>query len=887
MGKLGNGCDIVFVINGDYENAIRMGSDIPSGQISYRSIANTLLNNIRKREQLRDSLKLQTRTRQVTEEDIIRDGIINNCTVADISKMYSDYDWSDIDQSTKILATDWFQYYGEDFSNTIIKQNGSTIIVVDPSNPDQIDNLYNYLKVRSKLRSLHNDTNNIIQESKINDIVQQLPDIVEKMNSVSDEILKIEEKAKKGELTKYSRDKLVRLKAQQENYENFKNNIPKNSISLLYDYLDNPNKYFGLSYKDGDKIKLVTTELKNIINSILGKSVREYTYNDVFTNEIAGRTKYNYETGLSSITKHDFIEALNVKLLDLDSKIKSYEFFDVKKQLNQLKSTINNFLKKTSKSSKDWNNIINILIDSTDDEFSYSFQSMDDTFIYLKNVPMLLENRYENFTYKSIEVMKPVEGYKGYNIYVDPTGKKYYFSRHILTTKSYGKAYNSVDECKNRIDLAIRNNPINQQSLIEFKYKKNDVVWLPNKFISGQVVKVLYNPNWDFNAHQLLNETEQALIYETGIDNSNNLRTFYNYISKIVNFSEESAMILLERYIDTAEKAACFIYQLNHEYGTDRQKLSKQQFDNIINSIKDATYKYYIIDEVSTRSYKGGIKKGFKQYYKNTYDNKLEKGIYKIIVTEIKPNYIENQLVKYDSSTGRLLPTITLLKNLSKKIEDKLKIKIHIETQSTLEDLFKEWGEEMPSQVNGFIKNGEIYINASIASSNTLFHEFTHIILGVLKAKNFENYYELVNIVGNHKNAAFKKKQIRKLYPNRAESDINEEVFADLFAKSMMGKSFGDFLDGIMTDARRNVDEKMGSIFGKQKLSEDFYNGELSDIFQQFGYDLGEFIKQENGLEIPIKYKNIDTYRRASNWIESQISKHKDDDSIGILEQCE
>ena len=86
---------------------------------------------------------------------------------------------------------------------------------------------------------------------------------------------------------------------------------------------------------------------------------------------------------------------------------------------------------------------------------------MDDTYIYLKNVPMLLEDRYDDFTYKSIEVMKPVETYKDHTIYVDPTGEKYYFSRHILTTKSYGKAYKTVDECKNRIDLSIFNNPIN------------------------------------------------------------------------------------------------------------------------------------------------------------------------------------------------------------------------------------------------------------------------------------------------------------------------------------------------------------------------------------------------------------------------------------------
>lgn len=885
MGKIGSGCDIVFMINGDYENAIRMGSSISSEQVSYRAIAQTLMNEIGKKEQLKNALKLQTRTKQVTLEDINRNGITNNCTVADIAKMYSDRDWSDVDQSTKILATDWFQYYGKDFNNMIIKQNGGTIIVIDPSDKDQIDILYNYLKTRSKLRQLSDDTRNIIQQSKIGSIVQQLPDIIKPLQKASDEIMKIKDQTPNKDYSDYQIKRLIRLATQKENYEKFVKNTPKDIISLLYDYLDDSTKYFGLSYKDGNKTKSVTTELRNVIDTLLGKTIREYTYNDVFANEISGRAKYNSRTGLSAITKHDFIEALNVKLSDLNEKINSMSSYgeegETKKQLTVLRNTINSFLKKQSKSGKDWNNIINILIDQTDDEFSYSLQEMDDTYIYLKNVPMLLEDRYDDFTYKSIEVMKPVETYKDYTIYVDSTGEKYYFSRHILTTKSYGKAYKTVDECKNRIDSSIFNNPINQQSLIEFKYKTNDAVWLPNRFIPGQVIKVLYNPKWNFSAYQQLNEFEQNLIYDTGIKNGNNLRAFYRYIAGITDFNTEIIMNSLEKYIDTAEKAACFIYELNQELGTTRGKITHEQFNNILNTIKEATYKYYVVEDVSG-PYKGGQKKGFKQYRKNTGDNVLEKGTYKTIVTEVQSAEITNQIVQYDANSGRLMPTIRLLRDLAKKIQDKLGVTVHIETQSTLEDLFKEWDEEMPSQVNGFIKNGEIYINSSVASTDTLLHEFTHIMLGVLKAKNFDNYYELVNLVGNHERAKYKKKQLVKLYPNRAESDINEEVFADLFAASLIGKDLGEFLNGTIEGARRAVDDKMGSIFGKERLSEDFYNGKLSDIFQQFGYDLGEVIKQGNGLEI-----GTSSYREASNWIESQIAEHRDNDNVGILEQCE
>lgn len=59
----------------------------------------------------------------------------------------------------------------------------------------------------------------------------------------------------------------------------------------------------------------------------------------------------------------------------------------------------------------------------------------------------------------------------------------------------------------------------------------------------------------------------------------------------------------------------------------------------------------------------------------------------------------------------------------------------------------------MPSNVKGFVRNGEIYINSSNATDEDLFHEYTHIMLGILKAKNYENYQDLVTLVAESENA--------------------------------------------------------------------------------------------------------------------------------------
>ena len=126
----------------------------------------------------------------------------------------------------------------------------------------------------------------------------------------------------------------------------------------MYDYLEDPKKYFGLSYKEGGKVKSVSTELKKAIDTLLGKTVREYTYSDIFANELCGRAKYNPKTKLSAISKFDFTEILNIKLADLNEKIKSTSSSAIKKELTDVKKSIDKFLNKKIKSGKDWQDII-------------------------------------------------------------------------------------------------------------------------------------------------------------------------------------------------------------------------------------------------------------------------------------------------------------------------------------------------------------------------------------------------------------------------------------------------------------------------------------------------------------------------------------------------
>ena len=889
MGKISSGCDIVFVINGNREDAIRMGSTLSSEQTSYQAIAEALMKQQGIRLNLRDRLKFETSNREITREEIENSGIIHNSTVQSLVKKYPNFDWTGVDQSTKILATNWFRYYGADMANYIIQQNNpetgsrAKIIVVDPTDLGQVAKLNSYLLLQAKLRQYSDDTKVIVDNSSVDSIVAQLPIIVTMMRAQADELEKLRAKEQDGTIKKSEQKKLKDLALRLSGYESFKEHTPKTALELLRDFMDNSSKYQGLTYTVDGVTQSVATELNNVLKSIEGKKVKEATYQDIFANEVVSNSKWSPARKLHYIRQSDFMQALRVKLSDLQIKRdsiadKNSESYKANMTLSQ---AIDRFLKLENRTPKHWNEIINLLIDSTDDEFSYSFDSMEKGVIYLNNIPRTLEQRYVDFTYKSLSVLKPAgQPYRGFNIYVSPTGD-YYYSRHILTTKSYGKKYKSREDCIKAIEQGIQSNPISQQSLIEFKTRgERDMVFIPNKFLPGQVIKSL---NMRFKQNQALNEVEQDLIYNSGLNNGNNLNRFYDYVMGIANTKvPDYARKQLIKTIDTAEKAACFIYALNEQEGTDRAKISQGTLDALLKRISEAGYEYFVVESVGSRT-AASDKHGFKTYFTTTSEGAQKKGTYKTLITSIQSVEIHNNLVSTDEQTARLAPSIRLLNDLVKKIQDKLGVTIHIETQSTLEELFKEWEQEMPSDVNGFVKNGEIYINSSNATEEDLFHEYTHIMLGVLRAKNYENYQDLVTLVAESEGAKRVKNSLRGKYANLAEQDLNEEVFAEMFARYMSGRDLGAFLNGTLKDAKQAVDAKMGSIFGSQKITGEFYNATLNNVFRQFGYDLGQLMNEGNGLEI----SSGNAFRRATTWIEGQIKKYKDTDGkLGIYENC-
>lgn len=86
---------------------------------------------------------------------------------------------------------------------------------------------------------------------------------------------------------------------------------------------------------------------------------------------------------------------------------------------------------------------------------------------------------------------------------------------------------------------------------------------------------------------------------------------------------------------------------------------------------------------------------------------------------------------------------------------------------------------------NAFILNGDIYINMDVADIDAPIHELSHLLLGSIKFQNPKLYSDLVNIVEQLSDYT----ELIKGFPNRTNSDVNEEIFVTELAKFITNKN--------------------------------------------------------------------------------------------------
>ena len=193
----------------------------------------------------------------------------------------------------------------------------------------------------------------------------------------------------------------------------------------------------------------------------------------------------------------------------------------------------------------------------------------------------------------------------------------------------------------------------------------------------------------------------------------------------------------------------------------------------------------------------------------------------------------------------------TILNSILSKLNDLYGIKVNIFTpgnNTLLQELRKKTGNShySLSGVNGFIYNGEIYINSRLSekdANKTKVHELLHLIIGGIKFTNPSVYNNLVNLSSSFQNQFqdFVNKEFGhsvNLQELPTLSDYQEEFMVEELAKyltdnndSILNKADNDLKYQILYNMNRVLDTAfMGDYSVKSIPPNDLYNMSLSNV---------------------------------------------------------
>lgn len=263
-------------------------------------------------------------------------------------------------------------------------------------------------------------------------------------------------------------------------------------------------------------------------------------------------------------------------------------------------------------------------------------------------------------------------------------------------------------------------------------------------------------------------------------------------------------------FIHTGIETAGVVKNFNREYNpTNREKLL-QQIKTAKLNIEEHTRRFKesdekIFKEINAKKikYYTALLSGLQNDLENTSEEILDSRIVDTLdqydgVMELKPHY--QIVVRYGnqikSATGSheftTSPNIydaditpvyqTTPSKQSKLIEvvrqaNEKGIKgLHVVYQSDLinEDIYIR-------SANGFVRNGEIYINVDRAGDDTVIHEFGHLYLADAKNNNRLAYYALLEKVKDTE--LWKRMRTWSAYANKVGSDFDEEILATMIGE--------------------------------------------------------------------------------------------------------
>lgn len=624
-----------------------------------------------------------------------------------------------------------------------------------------------------------------------------------------------------------------------------------NIFDLMLEFHYNRSKYQGMYIDNRSAYSILT----NIMNVILQYSNRvEYT--DDFVNTIniqishlSNNNKYLSLDGLYGAIQNFHPEIL--KALKLDTKTKFNNFFS--KPASEIKEQLQKVFDDVVDGKNGYYTLLQTLF-SAEPEFTLEYVSNTDKGITLKSIPRTLQAKY-GISYDTIRSFDIIDAdYKGYKIYAfNQDGQtKYIPSRGYITEDLQSKIYDSEQAVREYIDSAVEKQDIKKNSFLEFKYRERYEDNGQVKYTDELDSFTLYSRQ-SLTTGSIIESLDVPIVENTRILNGEDIlfkedRQNYSSFKKIVNrwnISEETKKNILDS-VNNAEKIAIFIYKLNELVPNGERDGQDAIMQEVVDLINNAPKKAYYIESKSWM-------KGKNKYY------------YRIIPTD--PIQIEAY------KRQKRIPVVFLMNAISQVLADKFNVQINMQTS---EEIAQNFPDVDANTAKAFIRDGQIYINTTIARSSDLLHEYSHLILGVLKTNPElrRNYEQLMYLVASQVSEEEMNK-FRRRYEGISEIDLMEEIFVKKFSDYIMG-NINPNLQEIFISQDRFMKDATKIIFNNEIDNlQSFYGRSIESVFTRFSSDVAQLL-QTKGLD----FSSTKTSRMYSNWISKQIRDGK------IKEQC-
>lgn len=633
------------------------------------------------------------------------------------------------------------------------------------------------------------------------------------VDAINNQVLsKLDPKSKESKIL----DKILsEIKSQNK----FKKAKIDSKEKLLQHHMRNKNLYskFYIDY-DGKTVTALML-LNKIIPKIEGIY---YPRNNSFSNPLVSLiysfTKFN--NGIPNISYVDLFSALKNSIGGVEKLFKSAEEFNKIMKTSDRNEQLVKFFESlgVQEFPEDALNyeLLFKAIFSKERGFPYIFGSIDrDGTIKFKNTYYTLSNTY-GMTYDTILLMNETR-YKGWRIYEDDNNQ-FFISRYEAQPSTAGKPFTSMAKAKAEIDTRIQNQTFKDSFFLKIfeNYNNKNNTFKVNLsqdcgLKKGNIIRI---PVISLPENIVFNDSRESMVKGKS--------TISSFKELVKQWSPETQEVLLQNeelipYLQDVTRIGLFLEILNWKYPNEAR--TPEVVNAVLNTIKSSPVEYLYVEEVNY----------------NKYSKEKEVKLRKL--GSSNPELSVD--MDYKRNKGFQYPLISFWTEISETLNRIFGTKFEALTQEEVRDKF---GNEYANH-KAFIIGDNVYLNTTLGSTEDLFHEYIHIIMGYLKVNNREAYGKLLKDVWNSSTAE-NRRDINRIYRNYDYESKLEENFVKRFAEYIYNQ--GNFKDIFEGEA---ITDSFSTIFDKSTVDlKEAGKRPVTEILSRFSTEIQMALQNDNKL---------------------------------------